>query len=599
MKPRIWTLVFVLTLSAAAHKRALTHQDYDSWRSIQNPHLSADGVYLGYALFPQEGDGEFVARNLKTGKEWREPIGARPPAPPPNRATLNPEEAPPPPPGITVAFSRDGRTVVFSTFPAKADVEKAHKEKKKPEEMPTNGVAILDLANGKAFRADRVRSFQVTEDGDGWVAYLKFREDDPAAKPPAGEGRRAEYGGDLVLRRLTDGNERVFADVLEYTLSKDGATLVYAVGAKEDVTNGVYAVHAGGSGTPAALLSGKGKYSKLAWDEKQKALAFLSDRDDAASRPSRFKVYLWDRQAAAASELVSNATVGFEPGFAISDKGALSFSKDGQHLFFGCAQPAAERHADPAPTEDRAAFDLWHWKDDYIQPMQKVRAEADRNRRYRAVYHLQDKKLVQLADAALADITPSEDARVALGSDDRNYRRMLEYDDRYEDSYLVDTLTGARKLVVKKHLGRVTWSPGGKYALLFDGKDWISISAAEGKSTNLTANLGVAFADEQHDSPGRPRSYGSAGWTGEGRYVRVNDPYSSWEVRPDGSFAKNLTLGSGRKQHLTFRYVRLDNDPSERWIDPQKPLLLRAENDDTHDTGIYRDSINWPQRRPH
>ena len=25
--------------------------------------------------------------------------------------------------------------------------------------------------------------------------------------------------------------------------------------------------------------------------------------------------------------------------------------------------------------------DLWHWKDDYIQPMQKVRANADRNGR--------------------------------------------------------------------------------------------------------------------------------------------------------------------------------------------------------------------------
>src|SRR5690349_19839539 len=203
MKLRIWTFVFVFAMSAAAQKRPLTHQDYDSWRSIQNPHLSADGVYLGYALFPQEGDGEFVVRNLKTGKEWRESIGARPPAPPPNRATLNPEDPPPPPPGVTVAFSRDGRTVVFSTFPPKADVDKAHKEKKKPEDMAKNGMVILDLASGKAQRVERVRSFQVPEAGDGLVAYLHLRESESASKT------RQEFGGDLVLKRLSDGNERI------------------------------------------------------------------------------------------------------------------------------------------------------------------------------------------------------------------------------------------------------------------------------------------------------------------------------------------------------------------------------------------------------
>jgi len=178
MQLRTLALAAIFTFSAFAQKRPLTHQDYDSWRSIQSTHLSADGVYLGYALFPQEGDGEFVLRNLKTGKEWRESIGARPPAAPPNRATQNPDDPPPPPPTIIVAFSKDSRTVVFSTFPPKAEIDKAHKEKKKPEEMPKNGMVIMDIASGKADRVARVKSFQVTEDGDGFVAYLKVREDE-------------------------------------------------------------------------------------------------------------------------------------------------------------------------------------------------------------------------------------------------------------------------------------------------------------------------------------------------------------------------------------------------------------------------------------
>lgn len=598
------SLLLVLTLLAStafADKRPLTHQDYDSWRNIQNQRLSADGLYVGYALFPEDGDGEFIARNLKTGKECRVPIGARPAPPRQNQANLNPEEGPPQPPGITVAFSRDNRSVVFSTFPSKADLAKARKEKKKPEEMPRNGLVSLDLASGKAERFSDVRSFQVPEEGDGVIAYLHFRpveetpNPDPAASTPAGR-RRQEYGGDLVLRKLADGSERRFPDVLEYSLSKDGGTLVYAVASKKDETDGVYTVATAANSTPSTLLGGKGKYSKLAWDEKQTQLAFLSDRDDAASRQAKFKLYLWDRKAPAATELVSTATPGFRTGFLITDRATITFSKDGKHLFFGTAPaPTRERNADPTPAEDRAGFDLWSWKDDYIQPMQKVRAEQERNRSFRAIYHIEENKLVQLADPAMADIAPSEDAHVALAADDREYRRIVEYDEHYEDSYLIDTLTGNRKLVAKKHSGRVSWSPNGKYALMFDGKDWNTVSVPDGKTTNLTSGLGVSFANEEHDTPGRARAYGSAGWTDDGQYVLLYDHFDIWQVRPDGSLAKNMTQSAGRKQHLMFRYVRLDTDPNERWIDSKKPLLLRAENDDTHGTGFYRDSIDSPE----
>src|SRR5260370_8923523 len=176
MQFRTLALAAILPFSALAQKRPLTHGDYDSWRGIQSTHLSADGAYLGYALFPQDGDGEFVLRNLKTGKEWREPVGARPPAPPPNRASLNPEEPPPQPPSITVAFSKDSRVVVFSTFTPKAEVDQAHREKKKPEERPKNGMVIPDIASGTAERVPRAKSLQAPEDVQAFMACCVRRD---------------------------------------------------------------------------------------------------------------------------------------------------------------------------------------------------------------------------------------------------------------------------------------------------------------------------------------------------------------------------------------------------------------------------------------
>ncbi len=130
--------------------------------------------------------------------------------------------------------------------------------------------------------------------------------------------------------------------------------------------------------------------------------------------------------------------------FVISDKGAISFSHDGKHIFFGVAPPDPPE-TDPANevlADDKVNGDLWHYKDEHIQPMQKVRATQDRNRTYRAVHHIAEKQTVQLGDLNMAEVTPTEDGMWALGVDARPLRadgrvrlelqRLLfgEHDDR-------------------------------------------------------------------------------------------------------------------------------------------------------------------------
>ncbi len=578
--------VVLLTAGAAqseAAKRPLTHQDYDSWRNIQNQQLSPDGRYLAYALFPQAGDGEFVVRELATKKEFRNGIGARPAPPPVNFANPNAEDAPAPVPAITVAFSSDSTTVVFSTFPPKAITDQAKREKKKAEEMPKNGMVILDLASGRATRVENVKSFQVPEEGAGVMAYLRFPlgSQGTAANPAASE---------LVLRTLATGAERTFPDVTEFSLKKDAKLLVFAA------KTGVFTVPTAGETAPGALLSGQGRHLKLTWDEAQRTLAFLSSAADATAKPPKFRIYSWAAGGAgAATEVVSEQSKGFRQGYVVSEQGALSFSKDGGRLFFGTApaRPAAAPKSDVLP-DDMPSYDLWHYKDDFIQPMQKVRAQLERTKSYRAVYHAAAKTVIQLADPTLPDLTPSDDGRFAFGFDDRAYRSMREYDEAFVDAFIVDTQTGSRTPIAKKHLGRPSWSPDGKHGLWFDGKDWSIVNAADGKLTNITAALKVKFFQEDHDSPGSATPYGAAGWTKDGSSVLLYDHFDIWAIRADGSGAHNVTKGEGRKQQLIFRNVNLNPDPKDRGIDPAQPLLLRAEDAATHETGFWRTSFNGP-----
>ena len=53
--------------ATTATKRPLTHQDYDSWRSIQAQQISRDGRFVAYAFMPEDGDGEVVVRNVESG----------------------------------------------------------------------------------------------------------------------------------------------------------------------------------------------------------------------------------------------------------------------------------------------------------------------------------------------------------------------------------------------------------------------------------------------------------------------------------------------------------------------------------------------------
>jgi dipeptidyl aminopeptidase/acylaminoacyl peptidase len=610
-------LVLLSAAFAQTAKRPLNHKDYDGWRTIIGQRLSNDGKFLAYGVFPQEGDGEVIIRNLITGTDAHFPAGARPQPVPSATA----EEGPPPEARVTtIAFSSDSKFVVFSTFPAKADTDKAKKDKKPADQMPKDGMAIVNLSSAQATTVDRVRRFAMPEKAAGYLAYqCEAAAEKPAAAPAAatggngdqqqggrggrggaaaagGAGARTQYGSDLVLRSLAGGAERTFTDVAEFHFTEDGNQLIYAVAAHDTAKNGVFVATPGAAGAPTALLDGKGKYSRLTVDENQTELAFLSDRDDAAAKQPKWKIYRWDRQASAAAELVSDQTPGLRSGMAISDHGNLSFSHDGSRLYFGVAQPAppakddAEAAADP--TEEKAVVDLWSYKDEYLQPVQKLRATRDRDRTLQAAYLIPERKLVQLADDAMESVTVSESPQWMMGSDDREYRKLQDYTEHYNDTYLVDSTTGQRKLLVKKNHGNTSWSPNGRYLLNFDGKDFSAISVPDGKTVNLTGALGVKFFNEDTDTPGIPGAYGAAGWTKDGKFVLLYDRYDIWKISPDGTGAKNITAGYGRGHEVRLRYVRTEGDPRERWIDPARPLLLAGENLKTMDSGFFRGSID-------
>jgi dipeptidyl aminopeptidase/acylaminoacyl peptidase len=628
----------------APAKRPLTHADFDAWKSIASVTLSRDGKWLAYAIQPQDGDGELVVRELATGKERREPVGALP-APATTPDPENPD-APPTPRSIRILFTADARYLVATTYPAKAEMAAARKAKKRAEDMPKGGALVMDLVDaGKPLlRVANVKTIHVPSKGSAWVGLLKeevkpdAKETDDAAKasrpaaPKADDvedeldqaaARRAAaasaaasgastatatpartFGTDFVLRDLASGRERTVANVSEVAIARDGKHIVMATASRAESDNGVYLISvAEAEAAPVALLSGKGKYNKLAWDREQTQLAFFSDRDDAAARQPKAKVYHWLRGTLAATEVVITQQTGMREGLLPAERGTLAFSRDGKKLYVPTAAPAKPpRTGDAVPEEERVVADLWRWNDDYVQPIQRVRAVQERNRTYRGVYDIAAKRFTQVGDEVFRLVSLSDDGTRAVAMDDRAYRRLADFEGNYTDVHVVEVATAKSQLALKKQrsLGgafgtAMQWSPDGANVLYWQSNHWHLLDIGTGTSRNLTTNVKRAFWNEDQDTPGPKAPYGTAGWLSDSSSVLVYDRFDVWQLFTDSRPPRNLTKDAGRKESVRLRVQAiepLDEDDDARGINPSKPLTLRGESDKTRASGFFRTTLS-------
>jgi len=560
-------------------KPALDHEDTYRWNAIRAQVLSPDGAWLAYVIEPWDGDPTLVVRATNGSEEGRFR-------------------------GRSPTFTRDSRFLAFAVPPVEDTVDSLKLEGKKGDDLPGDSLAVLTLSNAfdsserGVFRAGPIDSFSIPEDGGAFVAYLLSdvqeesedgSADESSAEPeaegeagPEGEAegeeegeteRSAEYkkrhkkedGAPLVLRDLVSGTEHRFENVVSYVLADSGTRLAYAASTEDEGGDGVYLVDPA-TGARTAIAEGEGHYLQLAFDDGGDHFAFLTDRDDWAEDQPSFGLYRTHAGDPDIQRVADHRSAGVPAGWWVSEHGDVSFSKDGSRVFFGTAPRPEPEPDEKILDEDRARVDVWNWKDDYLQPMQLVQADRERDRTYLAVSHVGENHVVQLASEVLPDVDRTEDAledRV-LGTTDVPYRQELSWDGRYEDAYSIDVRTGERQTIVERvrGFGGISVSPGGQYAYWWDeaGRDWkVSRMDGSGQATSLTEAIPVAFYDELDDHPQGPPSYGRPVWVEDDVAVLVYDKHDVWRTDPGGRSAP-VRITDGRESNLRYRVVPLDAD---------------------------------------
>jgi dipeptidyl aminopeptidase/acylaminoacyl peptidase len=307
-------------------------------------------------------------------------------------------------------------------------------------------------------------------------------------------------------------------------------------------------------------------------------------------------LYHWRAGADAPQTLAMAGADGLPGGWWIGEHGALEFSKDGSRLFFGTAPRPEPEDEDETPDDEKVVLDVWNWKDPLLQPMQLEQLDEEKKRTYRAVVHLADGRIVQLADEGMPDVEVGREgeADVALANSHIPYRQEISWDwPGYVDVYRIDVETGARRMLLEHVQTRADLSPGARYLTWWDrdALAWYAMDVAGGEPVNLTEAIPHPVHNELHDWPYKPNPYGSAGWTENDEAFLVYDKHDVWAVDPAGVRApRTLTEGRGRADNLAFRYVRLDED--EQAVDPDAPMLLSAFDLGTRAGGFYRDQAD-------
>ena len=602
---------FVLTVCFGAQaKKPPTFADYGKWETLSSPGdyggFSPDGRWLVYAINRSSGENELRITNLADGKTEAAAFGTRP------------------------AFSSDSKWIAYSIGQSEAEREKLRKQKKPVQAK----LGLMNLATGETATFEGIQSFAFSKDG-GYLAMQKYRPEPPSGSttPPGGGGSdEAEErpGATLIVRDLSGGSDTTFGNVSQFAWqnAEKSHMLAMTISAEGKTGNGVHLFDPE-SAMLRVLDSSDSIYKNLSWRKDAADLAVLRSKTDETKEDPIYVVLLWTGLGKTESQLSYDPTADstFPEGLRTVTFRPLSWSEDGKVLFLGIANwedkitPSGEKKEDKEERkeeekgekqeeekekEEPATVEIWHWKDVYVMPWQKVHANQDRQRNMLAALHLETGKFVQLGqDLIYERVRPIRNTNLAYVAEWSKYAMERSIGRPAADIYLQDITTGKRTMLKECINDRyVEASPGGKYLLFMqDGHFW-TIDIATRAITNITENAPVSFINYESDStqkvyPDKLQKppFGIEGWTKSDEAVLLYDKYDMWQVASDGSKVQRLTEGA--VEQVRHRLVRLDEyaggmwwrrsitsqSAEDLWIDFSKPVYLSIYGEWTKKSG--------------
>ncbi|WP_166334357.1 alpha/beta hydrolase family protein [Sphingobacterium chungjuense] len=584
-----------VSVQAVAQKPPLNHDVYDNWKSIGTANLSKSGKLVYYTITPQEGDAVLELKDQKNTLLLSVPRG--------DGASLTSNDA----------FFVAGIKPYFSA------VREAKIKKKKSEEMPKDSLLVYNLKSKAApLKYADVKSFKMARNSREYVAFLAESKasaplDTIASKDSTALAKKTPAKSKtktiLHLLHLPTGDTTNFVGVDQYEWSADERQLLLSKKGEEKDSvaardAGLY-IYSVGDKSLKKISHGKGTYKQFSFSEDQSQLSFVAFKGDDKTLSKEYKLYYYTADQDSARLIGQQATAGVPQNWWVSGDAPLRFSENGQKLYIGLAPIPLVKDTTLVEFE-HAKLDIWHWKDDYLQPQQLVNLKRDQTKSFSAVVYPQSSAtIIPLSDETFNRVitTDSGNEEWVLVTSDFGNRISSQWDlGTKSNIYKVSTKTGQHKLIASDLNGQAYLSPKADYAVFFDRAtaSWSSYDLANDSKKSLHEGIAVSFVDEENDMPALPGAYGVAGWSKDGQTVYINDRYDIWAFDLAGKQKPyTITNGYGRDQKITFRAVNLSREENPRYRTTylfDKDQFLAAFDETTKENGFY--SVNAGKSNP-
>lgn len=536
---RSLSLLFALiALTAFTQKKQLDHTVYDNWKSLKYGQISPDGKFISYQINPHKGDGYLYLYDVQKEKLDSMPRGTQ------------------------ASFSGNGAFLLFHIKPFADTLRRLELDKVDKKKWPKDSLGIYYLAQDSLVKYENLKDFECSEKSDR--VLIKFDHNNllqqgkkKKKKKSKGEGYKSEG---TVVAVLTPGKELEYIkDVKSMSISDDGLYAAYTIHKKIKADSVYLVVRVNTSGKEDKFALASTDITKINFDSESKYLAYLSTADTAKNK--NYGIYLIDLNTMH-HVLIADTSSSFVPEeLAPGAFFTPVFTNDGRRLFYGLGERQKTEEKDSLLDSEKATVDVWHYKDNRLQPQQLKELKRDQQHVNIYCYDLEKKESIALSDDTL-EFSPNEkttgDWVLAHSNNPYQSRYNWEYPWK-SDYYLLNLSTGERRLIKEAEALNVSLSPEGEYFVYFDGENYQVLNTNSGKVSKVDSDSSIIWIEDMNGMPAQASNFWIDGWTGEDQCV-VHSRHNLYTIDTKNAELNCITCLVNEPRNVEMRFHNYTSD---------------------------------------
>lgn len=580
MKNFLLVIGILTSFITFSQKKVIDHTVYNSWKKLEGQIISNDGNFVAYTIKPHRGDGYLYIYNNKTAKLDSFPRGYK------------------------QQFSGNSNFLVFQITAGFDTLRKCELNKVDKDKWPKDSLGIYLLESDSLIKIPNVKNYSIAEIGD-WVNYsleknktkedeekekkekeaekaakadttkkvekthtwcfLKKTKPEVAAKPEKKKEEEYKSDGKVFTSFNPFTNKKYeYKDVTDYAVSKNNKYVAITTHKKEKkIVSCELGILNPESGDFSIEAKKKTEFKGLTFNNSESALALLSTED--TNKVKQFELNYLDLKAKKWGTLIDTITQNIPTKKGISENRTPVFSIDDSQLFFGIADRVKKEKKDSLVDNEKVKLDLWNYKDTRLQPQQLFELKDDKKSNDLYVYHIEDKRFVQLSNDSLDIHLPKKpQGGYFFAENIQPYQGTYNWTSpNLKDHYRVSLKDGKIDLIKKEVGFGGELSPSGKYYTYYKGEEanHYLVDITTKKETCLTCSRkDVKWEKDMNGQPQLAEPQGIYGWIKGENEVVIKSEYDIWNYSISTGTLTSITNEEGKATKTRLSLNLWEND---------------------------------------